>query len=79
MNRKKQQRKTLGDKQYSPCFFGENVDAAYARSGVQVFRCLGVQVFRCSGVQVFRCSGVQVFGCLGVWVFRGFGVKVLRF
>ena len=66
MNMNKQQRKTLGDKQYSPCFLLKTSpspkNTAYA-----FFKGLGV----CGlGVWVFRCL---VFGCsLGVHVFMTF-------
>ena len=53
----KQQRKTLADKQYSPCFLVKTSPAeggrrfhknmACARLGVWLFRCLGGSGFRC--------------------------------
>ena len=62
MNRNKQQTKTLGDKQFSPCFLVKT-------SSADVF------TKKKKRLMFSSCSSVQVFRCLSVWGF-GFWVCV---
>ena len=75
---KQQQKKTLGDKQHSPCFLVKTLPAkgrhftekhGYAGLSVWVKVVVGVAGFKVSHFQVSSFKCWVVFGCFGVYVF----------